>query len=69
MDLVEHLKETQKRLDRDIFSARAEIMYQSGLSTATFVPVSLEAVVLSGWDIYRIGGTKKEGASCTLVDY
>ena len=33
MDLVQGLKETQKRLDRDIFRARAEIMYQSGLST------------------------------------
>ncbi|CAK9025163.1 unnamed protein product [Durusdinium trenchii] len=30
MDLLEHLKEGQKHLDRDIFRARAEIMYQSG---------------------------------------
>eukprot|EP00435_Cladocopium_sp_Y103_P069703 s21_g33.t2 len=29
-DLLEHLKETQKRLDKEIFKARSEIMYHTG---------------------------------------
>lgn len=29
-DVLEHLKETQKRLDREIFKARSEIMYHTG---------------------------------------